>query len=158
MKLFDFKNRKIIYSPIVGNCISLEDVNDGVFSNLMLGNGVAFKFDGDIVCSPCFGEVIMVPKSKHAIGIKMKNGAEILLHVGLDTVELNGKGLKAYVRTGELVKPGDQLIKIDRKFMDENNVDLTTMLVITNSNDYVFEPKGFGKVNIKDELFIIEKA
>ena len=150
-----FKDKNTIYSPISGKCISLEEVNDGVFSNKTLGDGVAFRFDDEFVNSPCFGKVIMVANTKHAVGLKMNNGAEILIHVGLDTVELGGKGLKVFVREGESVRPGDQLIQIDRKLMKDNNIDLTTMLIVTNTNEYDFTPIKKDEVKNKEELFPI---
>ncbi len=152
-----FKDKNMIYSPVRGNCISLTDVGDGVFSNKILGDGVAFRFDGDFVNSPCFGKVIMIAPTKHAVGIQMDNGAEILIHVGLDTVELGGKGLKVLVRNGESLRPGDQLVEIDRTIMTENNIDLTTMLIITNTNEYDFNPIAKGNVKNKEELFLINK-
>lgn len=157
MVMFNSKKKDIIYSPINGNCIDLKQLNDGVFSELLLGNGIAFRFEGNLVCSPCYGEVVLVAPTKHAVGIKMKNGAEILVHVGLDTAELNGKGMKTLIKYGERVRPGDQLIVIDRNFMETNNIDLSTIVVVTNSNEYIFNPNGNVNVKVKDELFEIKK-
>lgn len=152
-----FKDKNMIYSPVRGTCISLADVDDGVFSNKILGDGVAFRFDGEFVNSPCFGKVIMIAPTKHAVGIQMDNGAEILIHVGLDTVELGGKGLKVLVQNGESLRPGDQLVEVNRTIMAENNIDLTTMLIITNTNEYEFNPIAKGNVKNKEELFLINK-
>lgn len=152
-----FKDKNMIYSPVNGKCISLNDVGDGVFSNKILGDGVAFRFDGEFVNSPCFGKVIMITTTKHAVGIQMNNGAEILIHVGLDTVELGGKGLQVLVKNGEIVRPGDQLVKIKRKVMEENNIDLTTMLIVTNTPEYDFNPIAKDAVKNKEELFSINK-
>ena len=87
----------------------------------------------------------------------MDNGAEILIHVGLDTVELGGKGLKVLVQNGESLRPGDQLVEVNRTIMAENNIDLTTMLIITNTNEYEFNPIAKGNVKNKEELFLINK-
>lgn len=155
-----FKNRikkDCIYAPVDGEVFSLDKLNDGVFSKGILGEGVGFRFIGDTVYSPCFGEIILVANTKHAIGIKMKNGAEVLVHVGMDTVELNGEGLKTTVRTGEIIYPGEDIIKIDRDFMEEKHIDLSSALVITNSADYVIDSNQNKKVHVKDELFSIEK-
>lgn len=152
-----FKDKNMIYSPVRGTCISLANVGDGVFSNKILGDGVAFRFDGDFVNSPCFGKVIMIAPTKHAVGIQMDNGAEILIHVGLDTVELGGKGLKVLVQNGETLRPGDQLVEVNRTIMAENNIDLTTMLIITNTNEYEFNTIAKGNVKNKEELFLINK-
>ncbi len=155
MRLFNFKKNNIIYAPFNCECLPLEDVNDGVFSAGMLGKGIAFRFDDEFVNSPCLGDIIMVANTKHAIGIRMKNGAEILIHVGLDTVELNGHGLRTFVKKGDIVRPGDQLIMVDKEYMKENNIDLTTMLVITNSNQYEFSFEDYGEIKNKKELFEI---
>lgn len=157
MGLFNFKKNNIIYAPFKGKCLPLKEVDDGVFSMEMLGKGVAFRFDDEFVNSPCFGEVIMVAHTKHAVGIRMKNGAEILVHVGLDTVELNGRGLKVFVNEGDIVRPGDQLIMVNREYMKEKNVDMTTMLVITNSDKYEFSFENYGEMKNKKELFEITK-
>lgn len=155
--LFASKNKNAVYAPVTGKCIELAEVNDPVFAEKMMGDGLAFQFDGEFVSSPVYGEVVMVANSRHAVGVRLNNGAEILIHVGLETVGLNGKGLRAFVKVGESIRPGDQLIMVDRKFMEEKSIDLTTMVIVTNGDEYEFTPKGYGKVKTKDELFNITK-
>lgn len=157
MGLFQLKKHNYIYSPFDGTCYPLSELNDGVFSKLLLGNGVCFDFKGDFVNSPSYGKIILIAKTSHAIGIRMENGAELLLHVGLETVNLNGKGLKVLVNLGEYVRAGDQLIMIDRHLMEANGVDLSTVLVITNSSEYCFELTKKGTVKNKEKLFEINK-
>lgn len=130
------KKNSEIYAPVIGKCISLENVPDDVFANKLLGDGVAFDFEGDTIYSPCDGEVILIASTKHALGIKAKNGMEMILHVGLDTVNLNGEGIQLYVKKHAKVKAKDILMKLDRAFMNEKKVNLITPLVITNADDY----------------------
>jgi glucose-specific phosphotransferase system IIA component len=144
--MFNFFKKKqnldnVLISPVNGKCIDLSEVPDKVFSEKMMGDGVAFIPSGDIVCSPCDGTVIMIANTSHAIGIQSNDGVEILLHVGLNTVELNGEGLEVLVKKDQKVKVGTQLLRIDRSLMQEKSVNLTTPMIITNSDDYnlVFE-------------------
>lgn len=127
----------IIYSPILkGKVIKIENVPDAVFAQKLMGEGVGFINEGNTLYSPCDGSIIMTQSTKHAVGIKSKNGLEILIHIGLDTVNLNGQGFTSYIQKGDKVKKGDKLISFDRNFMLKNGIDLTTPMVITNSNDY----------------------
>lgn len=147
------KNGCDLSSPVIGKSIPLEEVKDNVFSSKMMGDGMAFQFDGDAIYAPCDAKVMLIPRSKHAIGLKSKN-IEILIHVGLDTVMLNGQGLQVHVSLGDHVKRGDLLLSIDRKIMKENDIDLTTPMIIT-SKDVVIENKIFGDVNTDSIVFRI---
>lgn len=156
--MFDFlkKNKDVsLYAPVNGTVISLEQVNDKVFASKMMGDGIAFQFEEDTLYSPCNGEVTMIPKTLHAYGFKLSNGAEVLLHIGLDTVALNGEGFKALVKQGDKVKVGDPIVRIDQAFMKSKNIDLTTPMVITNGNEYQFVvDKDIKNVKIKEDKVI----
>ena len=119
-----------------GELINIEKVPDKVFASKMMGNGIGFCFDGNKLYSPCDGEVTMIAPTKHAIGICTKNKAEILIHCGLDTVNLNGKGLCVKVKVGQKIKVGEELLEVDLAVMNENKIILTTPMVITNSDDF----------------------
>lgn len=133
-----FRKKKPIFeinAPIGGKCIELEKVNDSVFSKKMVGEGFAVVPDSksDIVVSPIDGKVIMLPDSKHAIGIKAKDKeVELLIHIGIDTVELAGKGFEALVKEGDEVKAGSPLIKLDKLKINKKDYDLTTMVIFTS--------------------------
>lgn len=132
------KEKKLkLYAPVNGTMISLADVPDKVFASEMMGKGVAFIYDDNLVCAPCDGKITLIPSTYHAFGMINAIGAEILVHIGLDTVNLKGRGFKALIEQGSKVKKGTPIIEIDREFMKENNVVLTTPVVITNSNDFV---------------------
>ena len=133
------KNPEEIYSPVNGKCIPLENVPDKIFAQKLMGDGAGFEFEGDTVYAPCDGEILMVAHTKHAVGMKTRSGVEILVHIGLNTVELNGKGFDVLVKAGQKVKVHDPIIRVDRKFMQEKNIDLTTPMIITNMDEIEFE-------------------
>ena len=124
-----------IYSPIVGKCIPLEQVPDKVFAEKMMGEGIGFIFEDDTIYSPCDGEILMIALTKHAFGIKSKAGIEILVHIGLETVRLNGEGFDVLVDVGSKVKAHDPIVRINQVLIKQKDVDLTTPLVITNTNE-----------------------
>lgn len=132
-----FKKKEVnLYSPINGKVIAIEEVSDNVFSSKMMGEGVAFILEDETICAPCDGEISLIPPTFHAFGMKTDNDMEILIHVGLDTVNLNGKGFKMLVNPGTKVKRGTPILKVDLEFMNNHAIDLTTPMIITNSSDY----------------------
>lgn len=136
--LFTKKTDPAIYAPVSGTCIPLEQVNDPVFSSKAMGEGVAFRFEGDTICAPCAGKVVMIAATSHAIGLQADNGAELLIHIGMDTVELNGEGFTLKTAVNKKVKKGDPLLVIDRAFMQQKGIDLTTPMIVTNGKEMRF--------------------
>jgi len=122
-----------IYSPLDGEVISLEEVPDPVFSQKLMGDGVAIIPSYGNLVSPVEGEVVQVFHTKHAIGIKTVNGLELLIHIGLETVELNGEGFQVNVKQGESVKIGDLLVNFDIAFLKSKNKEIVTPIIITNT-------------------------
>ncbi len=133
LSLFKKKKFKELYAPVVGESLSLDCVPDQVFASRMMGEGIAFKFEGETICAPCDAEVVLVAKTKHAIGLEA-NGLEILIHVGLDTVNLNGQGFECCVKVGDKVKRGESLLKVDRNYMNSKNINLLTPMIITSKD------------------------
>lgn len=130
-----FKKKAVhVYAPVDGNQIPLEEVNDPVFATKMIGVGAAFELSGDTVYSPCAGTIHLIADTLHAFGIVMPSGVEILIHVGLETVRLKGQGLTPLRNLGDLVQAGTPLLKIDRAFMKEHEVDLTVIVVVVKDN------------------------
>ena len=128
-----FKKKDMnIYSPVNGKMVALSDVPDKMFAEKILGDGAAFYSDEDIIYSPCAGKISVIADTGHAVGINADNGAEILIHIGLDTVNLNGKGFEVLTSKDAKIKEGTPLIKVDRKFMAENNINLIIPMIITN--------------------------
>lgn len=122
-------------APIKGEIISLNDVNDDVFSNGVLGEGIAVRPSEGKLVAPADGTVLMVYETGHALGMKTKGGAELLFHIGLDTVKLKGKYFKPVVEQGQEVKKGDTLIEFDLDKIKKAGFDVTTMMVVTEYND-----------------------
>lgn len=106
--MFKMFKKKSIKSPISGKVIELSKIQDGVFSQKIMGEGVAIDSTGDIVYAPINGKIVVVAETKHAFVIELENGMELLIHVGLDTVNLKGEGFEVLVSMGEQVKGGNK--------------------------------------------------
>ncbi len=119
-----------------GKLLPLEQVNDPVFSKKMMGDGVAVDVDDDYIVSPVDGTISLIAETKHAFGITTSEGIEIMVHVGLETVNLKGQGFKKLKEMGDQVKKGDRILHIDRNFMKEHNVELITPVIVLNSMDH----------------------
>ncbi|MEA3196353.1 MAG: multiphosphoryl transfer protein, partial [Gammaproteobacteria bacterium] len=102
-----------ILSPFDGWCTTLDEVPDPVFAGRMLGDGLAIDPTNATLVAPCAGEIITLPASGHAVSIRAARGIDVLIHVGIDTVQLGGRGFEARVRPGAFVRPGDELIRFD---------------------------------------------
>lgn len=156
-----FKKKEIdehVYAPVNGTCISLDDVQDEVFSSRMMGDGVAFHLSDDSVYAPFNGEIVMIASTKHAIGLKGDNGIEILIHVGMDTVNLNGEGFTVFKKSGDRVEKGEAILKIDKTFMQERNIDLTTPMIVTNGSEVEIEIYKVDTVVKAETILITKKA
>lgn len=137
-KLFTRKeeqNNITLYAPLSGETVLLENVPDPVFSEKMMGDGIAINPDSDVVLSPIEGQIIQLFPTKHAVGLKAANGAEILIHIGLETVNLEGEGFTAHVQQGDHVKQGDKLISFDKVIIGEKAESTITPVIITNATD-----------------------
>lgn len=137
-KLFGKKTEKqteeTVYAPLTGRLLGLEDVPDPVFSQKMMGDGMAIEPSEGTLVSPVEGEIIQLFHTKHAIGIKSLTGMEILLHIGLETVAMNGEGFEAFVKEGDKVKPGDKLLTFDLNLIKEKAASTITPIIITNGD------------------------
>lgn len=123
-----------ITAPLDGTIMRLEDVPDPVFAQNMMGDGIAIDpADGDVV-APVDGEIIQLFPTKHAIGLRSEAGVELLIHVGIDTVSMNGEGFTAYVRAGDRVKRGDRLLSVDLPLVREKAKSAVTPIIITNGD------------------------
>ena len=142
-----------ISSPATGEMIALEDVNDPIFSSKAMGEGVAFKLTDGHIYSPVDGEVIMAAKTGHAIGLKSNNGAEVLIHVGMDTVNMNGEGFNVLVKEGQKVNKGDLLVEADLDAIEKAGYDNVTPVIITNTAEYKeIIPASYGAKTAKEEI------
>ena len=124
-----------ILAPVAGEVINLEDVNDPVFSQKKLGEGFAVKPSAGEIVSPVTGKVVMVAETKHALGLQTADGVEVMIHLGIDTVELDGKPFDLQVAAGSEVKAGQQLGTMDLQAIKDAQKDDTVILAITNTAD-----------------------
>ncbi len=148
----------VIQTPIVGDVVALSNVNDPVFSSGAMGQGIAVKPSEDVVYAPADAEVTIVFPTGHAYGLRTANGAEILIHVGIDTVTMNGEGFEQKVAQGDKVKAGDILGTFDSNKIAAAGLDDTTMVIVTNTADYAsVTPVASGSV-VKGDAIIEVKA
>lgn len=130
------KNKNILVkAPLEGRVMDITEVPDLVFSQRIVGDGIAIEPVGGRVTSPIDGEVIQIMDTKHAIGLKSKEGIELLIHVGIDTVEMKGEGFEVHVAAGDRVRTGDLLITFDLERVRSKAKSIITPVVITNTED-----------------------
>ena len=146
-------NNYIIVAPIEGNAVDLGEVGDGVFSEGMLGKGVAIEPTVGRAVSPVNGTVSTIFDTKHAVGLTSDDGVEILIHIGLDTVKLNGEHFNTHVKPGDKVKAGDLLVEFDIEKIKEAGYPTITPVIVTNTDSYKdVEVIVKGAVKEKDKL------
>ncbi|CDQ38092.1 MULTISPECIES: PTS sugar transporter subunit IIA [Virgibacillus] len=133
--LFKKSKDQHIYAPVNGKIVSLENVPDPVFSQKMMGEGIAILPSDGKIAAPFDGKVVQIPETKHAIGLVTDEGLELLIHVGLETVGLKGEGFRVEVNTGDTVSKGQLLMEADLPYIKEHAADIITPIIITNSND-----------------------
>lgn len=148
--LFSKKNR--LYSPVDGEFIPLKEVNDPVFAQGMMGDGVAVIPENNQIFSPVEGIVTMTSDQKHGIGIKMLDGTEFLLHMGIDTVELNGGPFETKVKVGDSVKVGDILSLMDLESINKAGKETVIMMVVIGKTLSKVQYSSKRQVKAKDEL------
>ena len=136
-KLFGNKETELsVASPLTGKKVALEEVPDPVFSQKMMGEGIAVEPEDGLVVSPVEGTVVQVFPTKHAVGLETKSGAEVLIHIGLETVAMEGEGFEAFVAKGDKVSVGDKLISFDLSLVKEKAKSTITPIIITNSDSF----------------------
>lgn len=144
-----------IESPVKGTVYPISEVNDAIFSKELLGKGVAITPEDDTIYSPINGEVITVLESKHAIGLRSDDGIEILIHIGIDTVNLKGKPFEVFVKEGDQVSVGQKLIEADFKQIKEAGYDDTVILVVTNSENFETIDETTGNTVENEPIMVI---
>ncbi|HEM5016340.1 TPA: PTS glucose transporter subunit IIA [Streptococcus suis] len=128
--------QEIIASPLIGKVVKLEDVPDAVFASGAMGKGIAIDPLDGILVSPAKAEVTLVFPTKHAIGLRTENGAELLIHIGMDTVSLAGKGFESFVQVGDQVEAGQKLLEFDLHQIKAADLPVITPIIVTNTADY----------------------
>ncbi|NQP54399.1 PTS beta-glucoside transporter subunit IIBCA [Streptococcus suis] len=147
-----------LVSPLSGNVVTLENVNDPVFSSGAMGKGLAVKPSEGVVYAPADAEVTIVFETGHAYGLKTASGAEILIHIGIDTVSMNGNGFEKLVAAGDKVKAGTPIAKFDVAKIAEAGLDDTTMIIVTNTADFAeVSPLAEGTIAHGDNFMKVVK-
>lgn len=143
-----------IYAPISGSALQLEKVPDPTFSQRMMGDGIAIEPTIGKVVAPFSGKVIQLFPTKHAIGLRSDTGIELLIHIGLETVSLNGEGFDAFVKQGDQINTGDPLITFDINGLREKGFNLITPIIITNRDVWKIEDRTTNTVTKAGEVIL----
>jgi PTS system glucose-specific IIA component len=158
-KLFgkkEVKKEETIVAPLSGKIVSIEEVPDPTFAQKMMGDGIAIEPIEGVVVSPVDGEIVQFFHTKHAIGIQSQAGAEILIHVGLETVSMNGEGFEGHVKVGDKVKAGDKLLSFDLDLIKEKAASTVTPIVITNGDAVESVDKRAASEATKGETSLLQ--
>ena len=147
-----------IAAPLAGWVTPLSDVPDPVFSECMLGDGVAIDPTGDTLFAPCDAEVLTVNEARHALSLRCGNGAEIILHLGIDTVALGGEGIEALVRPGDRVGLGDPLLKFDLDLLVRRAPAVVTPIIVCDGGGFAVEVLAQGLVSPGEPLLRVERT
>ena len=161
MGLFGFLNKKAmeydLYCPIDGTVIPIDGAEDEVFSKRILGDGFAVIPTGNLVCAPADGRIDTVFDTKHAVSMTADFGAEILIHCGIDTVKLGGEGFEALTVSGDRVKKGDPILRINSSLIKEKGYYLTTPVVVLNSDGFSLSEVATGDRKSGEKAAVLEE-
>ncbi|WP_077302974.1 PTS system trehalose-specific EIIBC component [Virgibacillus pantothenticus] len=148
--------KQAIYAPLSGKVISLEKVADPTFSQKMMGEGLAIEPSAGKVVAPFSGKVVQLFPTKHAIGLESDTGIELLIHIGLETVSLDGEGFDAFVKQGDRIQKGETLLIFDMDLIKKKGLNLVTPIIITNSAEWsLSNPTKNTSIQAGDELFTL---
>ncbi|MDR1628423.1 MAG: PTS glucose transporter subunit IIA [Oscillospiraceae bacterium] len=136
-----FKKTKKIFSPMSGKTIPIEKVEDEVFAQKMLGTGIAIVPSEGKLCAPFDAEVVQVFETRHSYTLRASDGLEVLIHIGINTVELAGEGFESYVKEGQKVNSGEILGKVDLVFLKKKGYCVHTPIVFVNGDNFEFDFK-----------------
>lgn len=150
-KLFGGKKEAVakevkIYAPLSGEIVNIEDVPDVVFSEKIVGDGIAIRPTGDTIVAPVNGTIGKIFETNHAFSIESEEGVELFVHFGIDTVELKGEGFTRLAEEGQTVKMGDPVIKFDLDLLEAKAKSVLTPVVISNMDEITNLQKSSGEV------------
>lgn len=128
---FKKKTDPAVYAPVKGKCVDITEVNDEGFSSKIMGDGVAVIPEESVIKAPADGKLTMIFETGHAFGMEADNGLELLLHIGIDTVNEKGNGFKILKKSGDAVKKGTPVVELELETLKEK-YDMTTMVIVTN--------------------------
>ena len=154
--IFGSDDEKVeLLAPLTGEVLPLSEVPDEVFAAKTVGDGVAIKPTGDTLVAPVDGVIKQLFPTKHALGIETESGLELLIHIGINTVELDGEGFEKLADKGDEINVGDELIKFDLDYIEENATSIITPVVITNKDDIEsFEVTDSKKVTAGEDKLL----
>lgn len=135
-----------VYAPLSGEIVNIEDVPDVVFSEKIVGDGVAIRPNGDTIVAPVNGTIGKIFETNHAFSIESDEGVELFVHFGIDTVELKGEGFTRLAQEGQAVKAGDPIIKFDLELLESKAKSVLTPVVISNMDEISNLDKKVGQV------------
>ncbi|EOH8747699.1 beta-glucoside-specific PTS transporter subunit IIABC [Enterococcus faecalis] len=151
------KEKQRIQAPVQGQLVSLDQINDEVFASQQMGKTLAIYPTEEQIVSPGNGQVTALYSTHHAIGLKLDNGAEILLHIGINTVELKGRGFETFVKVGERVRLGQKLLSFDKQIIQAAGYDPTVLVIVTNTAEMaVIETTKQTEITPQTNLFFMQ--
>ncbi len=133
-----------VVAPCSGRIVDITEVPDAVFSGKMMGDGIAIWQEGSEVCAPVDGELTLIAETKHAFGITTPEGVQLLVHVGLETVELGGEGFEVLVKAGQKVKAGDPVLRVDMDLMSKKNIEMVVPVVVLGDDYQELSKENLG--------------
>jgi glucose-specific phosphotransferase system IIA component len=152
-----FKKKPIgVVSPMDGELVALESINDDVFSKKLVGDGVAIIPSSGTVIAPINGTVTRIFPTKHAFMITSPNGIEVMVHVGLDTVELNGEGFTCLVKEGDRVNQASAILDVDFNFLKAKGKEIVTPIIITSDRDIEIDKDKVGTIREGESLLKVK--
>lgn len=156
--MFGFLKRKVrdVYAPVDGQVVALESVDDEVFSQKMVGDGVAIMPVGSKFTAPIDGVVSKIFSTNHAYSIKSDKDLEVMVHIGLETVALEGKGFTRIASEGDVVKAGDVIIEVDLAYIKEHAKDTITPIIVTDESDVKEIEKRYAIVKEGDKIMEVK--
>ena len=147
-----------LVAPLSGRIVPIEEIPDEAFSQKMVGDGVGIDPTSEFVLAPCDGEIGKIFETNHAFSILSKEGIEIFVHYGVDTVNLKGKGFSRFVEQGAEVKAGDKILKADLAYLKENAKSVITAVIISNMDELKSFKVGNEKTAVAGQTVIIEAS
>ncbi|MCW9718204.1 PTS glucose transporter subunit IIA [Avibacterium sp. 21-599] len=158
-KLFGSKSNKTveveIYAPLSGDIVNIEDVPDVVFSEKIVGDGIAIRPTGNKLVAPVDGVVGKIFETNHAFSMESTDGVELFVHFGIDTVELKGEGFRRIAEEGQTVKRGDTIIELDLELLEAKAKSVLTPVVISNMDEVSHIEKKTGEVVAGDSVVLV---
>lgn len=155
---FKKKQSQQIYAPVAGTCIPLQEVNDSTFSDGLMGPGIGIEPADTIIKSPVSGKITMIFPTGHAIGLTRDDGLEVLIHVGIETVNLQGKGFQVLCEQNQTIKTGTELLRVDFAYIRQQGLDPTVIMVFPNGKEFHVEfVEDARKVSNEDVIVNVKK-